>query len=130
MSKEGAPEGNKNSVKHGAYAFRDNGEGALEIPQQSRFAELSGIVQTRPGVLGLLQERCVQAVMICELLESYIVIEKQSGKALVDIPVLKQLPAFQNSAQRCINTLLQQMHEDPNVLDAGKVLEAIKRDKE
>jgi len=128
--KGGAPEGNKNSVTHGVYSFRDHGEQALDVTGRGRFAELSELVQTKPGVLGMLQERCVQAVLMCEILESYVVTQKDSGKALVDIPILKQLPAFQNSAQRCINTLLQHMKEDPNALDAAKVLEAVKRGKE
>jgi hypothetical protein len=111
---------------HGAYAFEARDEAALDVTGRSRLVELSEIVQSRSGVLGLLQERAVHAVMLCEIIESYVIEQKRAGKELEKIPALRALPAFQNSAQRCVNLLLRELRDDSNILDAGKVLEAIK----
>lgn len=125
-TKEELEQRRRAALKHGAYAFRDHGDQALDVTGRSRMAELSEIVQTKPGVLSLLQERAVRAVMLCEILEAFVIEQQQSGKSLETILVLGKLPAFQNSAQRYIQSLLHELHDDSNVLDAGKVLEAIK----
>ena len=116
----------KSNLKHGVFAYEHREEQALDVTGRCRLAELSEIVQTRPGVIGLLQEQCVRAIMMTELIEAYIVEQKQEGKSIESIPILSRLPAYQNSAQRCIQTLLHVMKDDPNTLDAAKVLEAVK----
>ena len=97
---------------HGVRAFEARGENALEKAKRSRLAELYEIVQTRPGVLGLLQDRCVNSIMMCEIIESYIVERKRAGMNIESIPILNRLPAYQNSAQRCIRALLHEMPGD------------------
>jgi hypothetical protein len=97
---------------HGAYAFRDHGAEALPEKKRSRIGELSESVQTRAGLLSLLQDRAVRAIIMVEIVESYIVEEKRKGKPLESISILRNLPGFQNSAQRCIEALLDVMPGD------------------
>lgn len=111
---------------HGAYAFRDRGDQALDQPQRSRLEELKEQVQERDGVLQLLQERAANAVMVVEVITSHVAREVKLGVPLSDIPILRALPAFMNTAQRALRDLLTVMPDDPDVLDAQAVLEKIK----
>ncbi len=105
MTREGAPDGNTNAITHGAFS-----KAASEQPERrGRLAELSEQVENREGLIDLLEDRAVRAVMICEVIESYVITQKQSGIRLDDIPVLKALPAFMNTAQRAINSLLDRL---------------------
>ena len=79
---------------HGAYAFRDRGEQALEQPQRSRLEELKEQVRERTGVLQLMQERAANAVMMTELVTSYIAREVKMGVPLSQIGAVRSLPAF------------------------------------
>jgi hypothetical protein len=105
---------------HGAYAFRDRGEQALEQPQRSRLEELKEQVQERDGVLQLLQERAANAVMVVEVITSHVAREVKLGVQLSDIPVLRALPAFMNTAQRALKDLIDLMPEDKDVMDIGE----------
>jgi hypothetical protein len=113
------------STVHGAYAFASRGQEALPETRRSRVAELVETVQTRAGVLSLLQDRCVRALIMVELVESFVIEEKGKGKLLQDIPIFNKLPAFQNSAQRCVQALLHELHDDTGVLDVTAVLRDI-----
>ena len=112
--------------KHGAYAFRARGEEALDKPQRSRLQELKDQVQVREGVLELMQERAANAVMICELITSQIAKELKQGVQLTEIPTMRSLPAFMNTAQRALKDLVSVMPDDRDTLDALNVLEAVK----
>ena len=112
--------------KHGAYAFRERGESALNPPQRSRLQELKDQVREREGVLDLLQERAASAVMMVELITSYVAEEHEAGKPLSRIKTLRCLPAFMNTAQRALKDLIGLMPEGDDTLDAVKVLEDLK----
>jgi len=102
---------------HGAYAFQGRGEQALEPSKRSRFVELQEQITDKGGVIGLMQDRAIKAVMVCELIESYIGEEVEKGAKAPDIPALKSLPAFWNSAQRALSSLLSVMDDTDKPLD-------------
>jgi len=105
-------------IKHGAYAFRDRGEQALDQPGRSRLVELEEAVQTREGALDLLRERAANAVMLTELLTSYVSQQVKGGLPLADIPVLRALPAFYNTALRSLHDLLIYSPDDSTPANA------------
>ena len=107
---------------HGAYAFRDRGEQALEQPQRSRLEELKEQVQERAGVLTLMQERAANAVMMAELVTSYIAREVKSGIPLSQINAVRVLPAFMNTANRALAQLYAMLPDDKDVLDVGEMI--------
>jgi hypothetical protein len=111
---QGGQPNNLNARRHGAYSFRDRGEQALEPERRSRLAELSDQVKGRAGLVELMQDRAIRAVMICELLEGHVSEEARAGRKAHEIPALRQLPAFWNSAQRAITSLLSIMPENEN----------------
>jgi hypothetical protein len=119
-------EAGQKSTTHGAYAFRDRGEAALTETGRSRLAELAELVQSRSGVLGLLQERVVNCVMMCELIESYLIAEDNSEKTIIDNTALKVLPAYMNSANRSIQALMKELPGDKNILDEEAILRSLK----
>jgi hypothetical protein len=108
--------------KHGVYAFRDRGSKALKKPQRSRLAELDELVQSRPGVIQLLQERASHAVLMAEMALFYVSEEAQAGVPIVEIPIAKNLPAFFNSAGRALKDLLSELPEDKQDLDITDLL--------
>ncbi len=113
--------------KHGMYGFQSRGEAALKKPARSRLIELRGQVQDRSGVLDLISENAVKAVMLVELLTSYIYDQKTSGVQLDEIPALRILPGFMNSAQRALKDLISLMPSDGDAIDADKILAEIKK---
>jgi hypothetical protein len=116
------------SKVHGAYAYQARGDQALEPNKRGRLAELAELASDRAGLISLLQERVTRSIMMCEIIESYIVQEKQLGKSLADIPILGKLPAYQNSAQRAIASLVSLLPKsNEDALDAKNILEAVKR---
>jgi hypothetical protein len=115
--------------KHGAFAFRDRGEDALQPTQRSRLVEINEQLQERPGLVALAQDRALKAIMICEILESYVTEEAQSGKPVHEIPALKVLPAFWNSAQRALAAVIALTPDRKNVVDAAHVLEVIEHER-
>jgi hypothetical protein len=114
---------------HGAYAFRDRGEAALEAGGRTRLSELREIVKDRDGVLHLMQEKAADAVMIFEIVQSHVAGEAKSGRPLDRIPVLKSLPAFMNSMQRALSALIALMPREGDRLDADVILKAVKEGK-
>jgi hypothetical protein len=126
MSQEELHQRQEAHRKHGAFAFRDRGEEALEKPQRSRLQELKDQVQDREGVLELMQERAANAVMMCELMTSHIAKEFKQGVKLTEISTIRSLPAFMNTAQRALKDLVSVMPDDRDTLDALNVLEAVK----
>jgi regulator of PEP synthase PpsR (kinase-PPPase family) len=118
MIREGAPDGNTNAVKHGAYSFRDHGEQALEPAGRSRLAELREIVQDKQGLLELIQEETASCVMLFEIVQSYVAQEVKKGVPLAEIPSLKTLPAFANTMQRSLANLWAIMPDANHGADA------------
>src|SRR4030042_3187348 len=118
MTKRGAPEGNKNDLKHGAYSFRDQGEKALEPAGRSRLVELREIVQDKQGLLELMQEKAADAVMLFEIVQSYVASQYKAGRPLESIPVMDKLPAFANTMQRAMANLWAIMPDDNHPVNA------------
>ena len=106
------------SMTHGAYAFQARGVAALDQPGRSRLIELEEAVQTREGALDLLRERAANAVMLTELLTSYVSQQVKGGLPLADIPVLRALPAFYNTALRSLHDLLIYSPDDSTPANA------------
>jgi hypothetical protein len=116
--------------KHGMYGFQERGEAALEKPNRSRLQELREQIQDRSGVVDLIQENAVKAVMMVELLTSYIANQKMLGVPLDGIPALRVLPGFMNSAQRALKDVISLMPSSEGVIDAEKILAEIKKRKD
>lgn len=116
--------------KHGMYGFQQRGETALDIHGRSRLLELREQVQDRSGVLDLISENAVKAVMLVELLTSYIYDQKMAGSRLDEIPALRILPGFMNSAQRSLRDLVTLLPSNEDVIDAGKILDEIRKRKD
>ncbi len=128
MSEEELTQRQEAAKKHGAYAYQARGTPALEPNKRGRLAELAELASERAGLISLLQERVTRSIMMCEIIESYIVQEKQSGRSLADIPILGKLPAYQNSAQRAIASLISLLPKsNEDALDAKNILEVVKR---
>ena len=106
---------NKNAVKHGVRAFQARGEQALTSTGRSRHSELRELVQSREGIVELLQQRAADAVMVVEMAISYVAKQTQDGHPLADIPVMRALPAYQNSAVRALHTLADMMPKDKDI---------------
>lgn len=123
MTGTGGPPGNGKGLVHGAYSKQ------LEPAKRGRLAELAEQAGSREGLLDLLTDRAVRAVMMCEVLESYVITQKQSGISLDQIPSLKALPAFYNTAHRMISSLLQlQPAEQPGQsAELKHILEVIEK---
>jgi hypothetical protein len=112
------PDAHLRARKHGAYAFRDSGEKALEPEKRSRLMELREQVQDRSTLLDLMQQKAADGVLMFELMQSYVAGEIKRGALLPDIPVLNKLPAFYNSMNRALSTLLANMPENSSPYDA------------
>jgi hypothetical protein len=108
----------KAARKHGAYAFLGRGEAALEPVQRSRLQELREQVQTKDGIVEILQDRAANAVMMVEVVTSYIASQIEAGKTLEKIDVLGKLPAFMNSAQRSLKDLIEHLPEQNETYSA------------
>ena len=117
------------AVKHGVFAFRDRGERALDTTNRTRLAELREMVQERPGVLTIMQEKAADMVLIFEIVQSHVAAEIKSGKPLDTIPILAKLPAFANSMQRALTTLISFMPKDQGVMDITTMLRGDTDDK-
>ena len=112
--------------KHGAVAFEARGEASLDKPQRSRLQELKDNVQSREGTIDLMRNNAANAMMITELVLSYVSQQNRRGVGLEDIPSLRSLPAYMNTAQRALRDLVNLMPDDKEVLDARDVLESMK----
>jgi hypothetical protein len=112
MAREGAPDANTNAIKHGAYSFRAHGESALSESGRSRLAELREQVQDRTGLLALMEEKAADAVLLFEIVQSYVAGQVKQGVPLGEIPALNRLPAFANSMQRALANLWAIMPND------------------
>jgi hypothetical protein len=114
---------------HGAYAFQDRGEAALEPTGRTRLMELREHVRSRDGVLDLLQQKAADSVLIFELVQSYVAEEVREGKPLDEIKALKALPAFMNSMQRALTSLISLMPDDKDLLNlSDAIIKAVNND--
>jgi hypothetical protein len=112
--------------KHGAYALKDRGEVSLKPAARGRVGELEEMEKERAGVLELMQDTASKAVLMVELLTGWIANQKNMGVPFDEIPALKVLPAFMNTATRALKDLLSEMHDEEGVIDAERILDEIK----
>jgi hypothetical protein len=113
-------------LKHGAFAFQSRGESALKPEGRTRLMELRDQVQDRDGVLGIMQEKAADSVLLFELVQSFVAGQVKMGVPLGDITALKSLPAFFNSMQRALTSLISIMPKETDAIDADKVLKAVR----
>jgi len=116
--------------KHGVRSFQVRGEEALDESGRSRLEELKEQVQDREGVIALMQERAANAVMVTELVMSFVAKELKAGKSLSSIPIFRSLPAYMNTAGRALKDLANEMPEKKGIADAEVVLNAVKNAEE
>jgi hypothetical protein len=133
MAKQGAPEGNQNNLKHGAYSFLAQGEQALEPVGRTRLAELREQVQDRAGLLSIMSEKCADIVLIFEIVQSYVASEIKRGVPLSEVPVLARLPQFANSMERALANLWSIMPaadggQDAELIHISEVLNGVARE--
>jgi hypothetical protein len=107
---------------HGVFAFRDRGPDALQPTQRGKYAELQEQLSTRPGVIDALREQAVQTMLLAFIAQSYVVEQRNRGKSMDDIALLRSLPAFWNSANRCLKAYLDVLPSEENVLDLGEAI--------
>ena len=116
------------SKKHGVYSVRDRGQEAMTTPQRSRLQEIKEQLETRQGVKDMMQERTSHAVLLVELASAYVAGLHRAGVPLDEIPLLKALPAFMNTAHRQIRDLLDvmpaEMGENAELARIREVLDA------
>ena len=108
ISEKGLEQRQQAAKTHGAHAFEARGVDALTDEQRPLYTDIHEQVQTRDGVLELMKEQTVKAVMIVELITAHAVESHRAGVPLGDIPALAKLPAFFNSAQRALKILLDE----------------------
>ena len=107
---------------HGVFAFRDRGPSALEPTQRGKYAELQEQLSTRPGTIEALREQAAQTMLLAQIAQSYVVTEYKAGRSLDSIALLRALPAFWNSANRCLKTYLDVLPNDENILELGETI--------
>jgi hypothetical protein len=122
VKKVGAPKGNKNGQIHGVYRLRDHGPAALEPEQRGRYAELQDQLSTKPGAVDALREQAIQTMLLAQIAQSYCVTQYKQGASLDNIALLRVLPAFWNSANRCLKAYLDVLPSEENVLDLGEAI--------
>jgi hypothetical protein len=119
---EGGQPGNRNAVKHGADAYMAHGEKALNPSGRTRLMELREQVENRDGVLALMQQKAADTVLLFELVQGYVAGEVKEGIPLGEIPALGRLPAFMNSMQRALTTLISLMPKEDEAIDIDELL--------
>lgn len=113
---EGGQPGNQNAAKHGIYGK------AMTPERLSLRQELSEQLETRDGVLAALKDQVINTVTLAQVAQSYVVTKQHQGAELDDIPLLRALPAFWNSAGRALKAYLEAMpKDDPDVIDLAEL---------
>jgi hypothetical protein len=111
--------------KHGAYAYQARGEAALEPTGRTRLVELREQVQSREGVIDIMRQKAADSVLLFELVQSFVAGEVKAGTQLDEIKALKSLPAFMNTMQRALASLLDVMPDDTDRGDITTILQGI-----
>jgi hypothetical protein len=124
---EGGQPANKNALKHGADAYKAHGEKALDHSGRTRLAELREQVESREGVISLMQQKAADSILLFELVQSYVAGEVKAGIPLGEIPALGRLPAFMNSMQRALTTLISLMPREDETIDVNELLRSYRQ---
>lgn len=109
--------------KHGIDAYQAHGESALDAPERSRLVELRDAVQTKRGIVDLMQERAASAVLVVELAESWVRKELEAGKPFDEIQLLRRLGTYQETARRALGDLLKASPDEPGARDITEYLQ-------
>jgi hypothetical protein len=129
LSEEELKQRKEAARKHGAYAVMAHGESALDEQGRSYLSEIREKVQTREGVLELMQSRAATAVLVADMVTSFVTEEAKAGIPLEEINALRSLPAFYNSAQRSLKDLLENLpHDPPQSAEIEKIKKVIDND--
>jgi hypothetical protein len=119
--------GDRNALTHGVYAIRDHGPTAMTPAQRGQYAELIEQLATREGTIDALRDAAVNTVILAQVAQNYCVSMHQAGEPLDQIPLLKSLPAFWNSAGRALKVYLDTIPDDHQVLDlASHIIRGMK----
>lgn len=117
--------------KHGLQsAFANTGdEAALQPEQRSRLAELRADLATPEGVIDALVERAARMVLIAEWGEAWLrqKAEAEGPVAAFTAPMLGRFFTASAEARRALETLLKVNGQGDGGIDAGRILEAVKR---
>ncbi|GAH36303.1 unnamed protein product, partial [marine sediment metagenome] len=122
MSQEELQQRQEAPRKHGVYSKTMTPEKARTI------ATLQDQMSTRPGVLAVQNEQTAKAVQIADAAMAYVIKNYQSGIPLDQIPLVKALPAFMNTAQRALRQLHDLLPDETQVLVEGEILKQIRMD--
>jgi len=90
--------------------------------QRSHRAELIEQFETRQGVVTALRHQAVDTLILAQIAQSYCVSQHQQGKSLDKIPLLRNLPAFWNSAGRAMKNYLDTLPKDADRMDITDLL--------
>ncbi len=109
-----------NPKTHGGFAILNNGEKALTLEQAAQMTEVVEALQDRPGVVAAVRHQTALALVLVNVISSYVEAEAAAGVPLTEIPILNRLPAFQNSAARLLAKLADLTPDDdaPSAKDA------------
>ena len=119
-------------TKHGLEStYATTGDtSALQTAQRSRLVELRELVQTREGVISLLQERVIRAVAVCEFAEDWLQAESESGKggaALFALPMMQRYFTAGAEARRALGELIKVIDDEGDGGDVTRILEQLKK---
>jgi hypothetical protein len=68
------------------------------------------------------REQAIQTMLLAQIAQSYCVTQYKQGASLDNIALLRVLPAFWNSANRCLKAYLDVLPSEENVLDLGEAI--------
>jgi len=114
------------SRKHGLYAFRDNGESALDNTNLSLYSELKNRLQSRDSTLELMRDHTAKSVMIFEIAQGYIQKQIAEGVDLGKISLFRELPKFMNAASRTLKDYISLLPNEKGVIDEIDILKSLK----
>lgn len=101
-NKGGAPKGNSNGLRHGAFQARDNPE-KLPVAQRSRYLELRQALAEQPGRDDLRAELAANLGMLCEIGFSTLSEINSRGDDVWESPVIRTLGGYLNLLARLLD---------------------------
>ena len=120
MTKAAIEQRQQANRQHGTYAVRDRGNSAMTDGQRSRFAELQEQFFTRGGVVDAMRDHAVNSLLLAEIAQGYVIEEHKAGIPLDEIALLRNLPAFWNSAGRALKNYLDTIPDDSKIYDLAE----------
>jgi hypothetical protein len=129
MAKHKVKEGERIALKHGVYSIRDHGDRVMTPAQRSVKAELLEQLDTREGAIAALKDQAIETFILAGVAQAYVVQQHEAGVPLDDIPLLRALPAFWNSANRALKSYIDVIPGAPAARSAeldriDKIIEA------